>query len=438
MMSDNNDDDNDFDFEDDDESFESFDDESEGGNKTLGQVIQDNPLAKIGLVLGGVILLITVVVLFGGSGERDPSSLVSGGSSVTSPPATEEASPAYIEAIQDVNEQNREQAQREGGSALPIPVETPIGVVNAPLDDDSEEDPLQRWRRLQEERLQRELDRQEVIRPSDVEAGNAQADAIQRLADLMAAQMQSILEQDQTTELVYREVTPDDLMERIAEKERQRLEALRQERISALDQDGDGIPDQANTPEEIVIPAGEIEYAQLLIQANSDVEGPVLAMLVSGPLRGSKLIGDFETTDTELLTLNFNRVIVDGIDYGIEAIALDPDTSLPGMATEVDRRWLQRIIIPVAAAFVQGAADTIADAGRTDVSVEGDAVVSETEDADLREEVSGGVEEAGQEFRTILEELNEDTEPLIIIEAGTPMGILFLQAVTQPVDPDDL
>lgn len=101
---------------------------------------------------------------------------------------TESASPAYVDAIQDVNESNLEQAVRSGQSSIPIPIEPPVGrmkvtkeqhfaadrakpraprINNTPMptakstslnNAPREEDVLERWRRLQAERLQEKND----------------------------------------------------------------------------------------------------------------------------------------------------------------------------------------------------------------------------------------------------------------------------------------
>lgn len=87
----------------------------------------------------------------------------------------------------------------------------------------------------------------------------------------------------------------------------------------------------------------------------------------------------------------------------------------------------------MAAAFVEGAAQAIAESGLTTITISGDTVASETEESSQDQEVASGVEEAGQELREILEETADDTEVLVRIEAGTPMGILFIQPVLKPV-----
>jgi len=107
------------------------------------------------------------------------------------------------------------------------------------------------------------------------------------------------------------------------------------------------------------------------------------------------------------------------------------------MATEVDHRYLRRIILPTAAAFIEGAAEAVAETGRTSVSVSGDVVTEETEGTDLKEQLATGIEEAGAQLSDIIDEMNQDVETLVIIEAGTPMGLLFLEPMTRPMNEND-
>jgi hypothetical protein len=79
--------------------------------------------------------------------------------SVYKPPApgAGEASPSYIEAVEDAEEAAFEKAVREGNSTMPVPVETPTDRLQLPEEGGGGEDPLHRWRRLQEERVLRDV-----------------------------------------------------------------------------------------------------------------------------------------------------------------------------------------------------------------------------------------------------------------------------------------
>ncbi|MEM7651390.1 MAG: type IV secretion protein DotG [Pseudomonadota bacterium] len=399
-----------------DDSFDDF----EKKDNTLGDLWRNNPLFKIGALAGGAILIFLVISMMGGEDSAPvETSVIGAAPDIQSTPGTEEASPAYVQAIEELNEAEIERAMNEGDSALPVPIEPPVGIVSLPEEEAEAEDPLQRWRRLQEERLEREIQQREAtVVPEDNSSDVARQEAVAQLADTMAQQMSSILETQNTTQLSSINLTSPDFL---AELERQEEEAQ-----------AEIIAQEAEISEEIVgetiLPAGEILYAQLMTEANTDAPGPILAEIMEGPLKGSRILGTFEEQN-ELLTLNFDTVVYEEESLSVDAVALDPATTLPGMATEVDHRYFKRVVLPAAAAFVEGMASAISESGLTTVTVEGDTVAEETEETDTEQEVAAGIEEAGQEIGEILDDIAQDVEILVRIEAGTPLGILFLEPV---------
>ena len=413
------------DFEDDDISLDDSFDDFEKKEGTLGDLWRDNPLFKIGAVIGAAILLFVVISMFGGGSEPVQDSYVGAAPDVVSTPGTEEASPAYVQAIEEQNEAEIERAFQEGDSALPVPIEPPVGIVSLPDQEEEAEDPLQRWRRLQEERLEREIQQRETVVPDTSGADAERREAIQRLADTMSQQMSSILETKSEISIASLQMTDPDFLEKLQEEEEG-------EGIDG-DLDGDGLDDEFAG--EVLLPAGQIAYAQLLTEANTDSPGPVLAQILAGPLKGSRILGTF-AEQTELLTLSFDTLVYEDESLGVDAVALDPETTLPGMATEVDHRYFKRVILPAAAAFVEGMTEAISESGLTTVTVEGDTVAEETEETDTEQEVAAGFNELGEELGEILDEIADETEILIRIEAGTPIGVLFLEPVVRGGEED--
>lgn len=398
-------------------------DEFEEKKGTLGSFLRDNPLAKVGVIAGVVVIIFGAIILLGGENAPLDPSFVGAGSDVSAPPGTEAASQDYIDAIQEVNERDVEIAQQTGGSALPTPIEPPVGTLTVPDQAEAEEDPLQRWRRLQEERVQRELQQSQTIDPAPIVEDTGRAESIQALADLMSQQMQAVLDSRENTISHRTVISTSDFF-----RQREEEQLRRQEARAAAGVDVDSDAQDEEIVETVLLNAGEIVYAQLLNEANSDVPGPVLAQIMSGPLKGTRVLGSFERQD-DYLTLSFNSAVIDGTTVSINAVAMDPDTTLPGLATDVDHRYLQRILLPAAAAFVEGAASAIADSGLTTVTIQGETVAEETEETDSDQEIASGIEEAGQELREIFDDELDDIEVLVRVEAGTPMGLLFTEPV---------
>ncbi len=425
----NNDDLMDDDLELGDEGFDDF----EKKDTSLAGLWRDNPMVKVGVIAGAVIAVFGVIIMMGGDKTETAPSMLPAGSDVSAPPSTTEISPAYRAEIEEQNERNLETAIDTGGSTLPTPIDTPLDIFATSNQQEEEEDPLQRWRRLQEERMDRELrNTQSLAPPPAQQQVPGQNEAAQELSNLMAEQMQAILEtKSRPTEVKTLSITDPTYLEDLAAAEDAALQ-------KAAEAAGEGQEPVDPTLGEILVPAGEILYAQLLTEANSDNPGPVLAQIMVGPLAGSRVIGDFtkqETADT--LTLEFDTVIVNRESIDMEGIALDPNTSLPGLATEVDHRYFRRIVIPAAVTFIQGAAEAAANTGLTEITVEGDTVAEESEEADSDQKIASGVEEAAAEVAEILEEEADDIETLIIIEAGTPFGLLLLEPIIPNPVPEE-
>ena len=410
----------------DDAPFEDFD-----GGKGL----EKSPLMKVGIVLGALAAVGGGVILFGGGDKKQVpvSSVRAGNEDLKETPGTAELSDSYKKALEESNQAAVEQAERSGGSALPVPVTPPVGRLDTPIaEKPAEEDPLARWRRIQEERQRREVEQQKEIQAAQavapVVAENNQntTEAVNRLAEAMAQQMESVLNQTKPGNVKVVAVTSPNYLEAKAA-------AAVSQPGTALATAGMSYPAGAQAPVvqepiNILLPAGSVEYAQLLTEANSDAQAPILAQLVSGPLNGSRMIGSFETRE-DFLVLNFNMIVVDGISYPIQAMAIDAKTTTPGLVTDIDRRYFKRVLLPAAAAFIEGMGGAIAESGSTNVTVSGDTVIQEDNDIDTKQELYKGVEKAASELGDVFED-DKNVKPLIKVRPGTPMGIVFLQPVT--------
>lgn len=423
----NNDLDNDLDVENFDDAG-GFDDFSKKG--TIGDLWRNNPMVKVGIILAAFAVIVGGIILFGGDDDKKAPSFVAQGSSVSETPGSSEVSATMKQAIEDKNLENVEEALRNNESAVPIPIEPPKGVMPVPVEEASGEDPLDRWKRMQEERV-RQQEMLAQAQPQQQAAAppvDTKTPAVNAMAQSMATQMQAVLQNQKIPEPRFKKFTSVEFIDNVERKKREKQEAeearVRQNQMQA----GGGTAGNEQV-ENIILPAGTIEYGQLLIEANTDAPGPVLAQIVSGPLRGSRVLGSFTSTD-EYLTLQFSQLVLDGISYSIEAVAIDPGTTLPGMITEIDRKYFTRVVLPMAAEFVSGLADAISESGSTSVFISDSSVTQSTEDKDSKQEVASGVTEAGEKLSEILDEEAQKAKPMLRVAAGTPLGVLFVAPVT--------
>jgi len=420
---------NDFDtddFDTDDFDDGGFDDLGDQKN-SLGDLWRNNPLVKIGVILAAFAFLVGGVILFGGGSDDLPVSRVASSRDITEAPGTAETTEAYRQNVEAQNVERTEEAMRNAGSAIPTPVDPPKGTLPLQFEEPEEDDPLERWRRMQEDRIRQQQVESIEEAPLTEDAPppeDTRTPAINALAQAMSQQMESVLTNQEIKGSSLQPVATMGYLEGIAEKERLRREAelaARQQALTATTEEGI----------DIIIPAGTIEYAQLVTEANTDAPGPVLAQILTGPLRGGRLIGTFTST-SRFLTLNFTTVVLDGVDYAADSVAIDPDTTLPGVATEVDNRYLKRVLLPGAAAFIEGLTEAIAESDRTTIQInnsDGSSSTTTEGTSDNDQEVASGIAEAGEELGEILDEIADETEPLIRVAAGTPIGVLFVAPV---------
>lgn len=411
------------DLEMDDTGFDDFDDGDKGGDgNTLGDLWRNSPLFKIGAIVGAIVIVIILFSLLGGKKEELSSSRLPSGPEVSSTPGETGSSQAYVEAVVDKNTERFETALNTGGSAIPTPIDARSAVLSLSSDNnDDGEDPLERWRRVQEQRRQQPV---AVAPPEPTPEENAQRnESLQSLADIMAEQMQAILENSSEATVNSLTYTDPSYLEE--------LRAQEEEEALAVAEAEAGTVDDAEIGEITLLPAGEIVYAQLITEANSDVPGPILATIPAGPLKGSRVLGGFDVAGN-YLTLTFDTIVIDDISYSINAVALDPNTSLSGLATDVNHHYFQRIVLPAAAAFIEGAADAISESGLTTITISGDTATTDQQETDDEQEIASGISEAGSELSELLDDINDDIETTVIVAAGTPMGLLFTEAVTVP------
>ena len=408
------------------DSEDGFDEFAQKGG--LGDAVRRSALAKVGIVIGVLAVIIAIMIFFGGKEEKDNVSRLPGGSEVTSTPgADEEIAPAYIEAVEQQNEADLDRAIAEGGSAIPVPIETPDTRLEVPEIEEETEDPLHRWRMLQEERVERQIKARKMEdEPVTVLDAEQQSEALKSMAEAMVSQMQSIL----TKNTESKEMTTETYVSYSTE-----AEGGAGGLNGGAGGEGEGEPFEEVVETEVIIAAGSIYYGQLLLEANSDIPLSVMAQIVSGPLKGWKLLGEFSVMeDAEMLAITFNKAVNDeGKQYSVSALMLNPDTGLPAMRTDIDHRYFKRIILPAAAEFIEGYAEAIEESGSTTVVVSGDTVSEGEEESTDDQEVAAGIASVGSELAEVVDDMS-DVEVKIVIDAGTPIGIFFTENVEEEVE----
>lgn len=186
----------------------------------------------------------------------------------------------------------------------------------------------------------------------------------------------------------------------------------------------------------MVIKTGDILFAVLDTSVNSDEPGPILATIVSGRLKGSKLIGSFNLpSNAEKMVITFNTLSMPGIDktISVNAYAIDPDTARTALSSRTNHHYLMRYGALFASTFMAGFSTAIQSADTT-VSIGGTGGTTTTTvqngiDRSALDNALIGLGAVGQAWaQTAQQNMNRPTT--VEVFSGTGMGILFTQDVT--------
>ncbi len=360
-----------------------------------------SPLFKLFILVIGVGALAAAVigVLSGGGDQRKNGVNVGDTPGITAIPGTA-AVPEYNNAVKDASQQRADEAIKANTSALP----TPVGN-DANLNGLGNNTPAPGYDQLTEFKGATPQDNTSLPNGQPQQPVEAvDADLLGKMQNQMTAMFDSW--KPEGVRLVQ-VVDPGSL----AKAE------------TAVATTG------AAAPARVLVPAGTIAYAQLMMEANSDAPGPILAEVMSGPFTGARAIGTFEVT-REYLILHFTKLSYHKKDYQIDALAIDPNTTLGALVTEKDNRYFTRVILPSAAAFLEGFGSAIGSSPTTIVNSNGDAIVLQSTRQGVKEGIYRGISESANTVGGFLRDEAAATKPLIRVATGTPMGLFFVNSMT--------
>lgn len=360
---------------------------------------QGSPLFKLFIlvVIVGALAAAAIGILSSGA-DKDMAGMNVRAAPGVSEVAGAKAPPAYVDAVNKASQNRADEAVKKGESALPTPVSGDVTTTTPNSDtEESQYDPLAEFRPTVPQ------ESASTPAPSDSIAESIDSDLMAK----MQTQMNTLFE-------AWR---PDG------------IKLVQVVDPASLQKNGrEGTP-VITANDKIIIPAGTINYAQMLIEANSDAPGPVLAEIMSGPLTGARAIGQFEVT-REYLILRFTKITYKKKDYACDAVALDPNTTLPGMVTEKDNRYFTRLLLPAAAGFLEGFGSAISSPSNKVVTDSGNVVVFQESKQGVKDGLYRGLSEAANTAGGFFRDEAAATKPLIRVAAGTPMGLFFVNAVT--------
>ncbi len=384
--------------------------ETRSPRATMTAIFRQNPLLRLAVIILPVILAVVVIIgLFGGSKKVELQSKVASGSNQKDLTNTGTTNESYKKAVDEANKQKIEKAEQTGGSVI---VSAP--TATAPSNAKAADDPLAAF--TQTPVVPITPPPVQAVRPATVAAPPPPppppAQKLdQQLAQSFGNEMRTIIGGLNPKPVVITRVT-------------QHVSAP--EASSQNDQNQGNNNNSGNHEGPPLVMAGTVLYGQTLTEADSDIPAPILVSVLSGPFQGSRAIGTFQKAD-EYLILAFGTIIKGKREYHVNAIAMDPETTLVALETDIDHHYFERFVLPAAAGFISGVGTYTQQAGST-VTYSTYGVSQSYPPLNTHQEILSGL---GQGANSIANAIQQEANvPITIhVASGTPIGILFVNTV---------
>lgn len=182
--------------------------------------------------------------------------------------------------------------------------------------------------------------------------------------------------------------------------------------------------------------AGTVMFAVLDTGINSDEKSPVLATIVSGDLKGARLIGNFQRAEKKVI-LQFSVINIPYLpnSVSINAVAIDANTARTALSGKVDNHYLLRYGSVFAAAFMSGVGRSVEESANS-VSIN----TSTGETVNIHGSMTAsksafiGLGEAGTKLGDAFAPL-VNKPPTVEVKAGSGIGILLMNDMRVPLKP---
>lgn len=186
--------------------------------------------------------------------------------------------------------------------------------------------------------------------------------------------------------------------------------------------------------EDLGLVPGNILFARMVTEAISTDPGPVVAEFFDGPLRGSRVIGTFQPAERGLV-VRFDKIVtvpqrVDerSVVIPVQAVAVDPDTMRPSVATSVDRRILERLAVTLASGFLSGLGQAVGRTGTVITTGPFGTVEQRVGQLNTRQQLLVATGQAAQEGGRLAQEIFGQQGPIITLSSGAVIGVLIISA----------
>lgn len=172
--------------------------------------------------------------------------------------------------------------------------------------------------------------------------------------------------------------------------------------------------------------AGTIVPAVMLTSINSDEPGPVVAEIVTGPLKGARVIGQMKSSDQKVV-VQFNTLSMPGApkSYRIDTFAVDPESSRTAIASDVNNHYFLRYGLQLAAAFITGYGQAVSNMGSTTTTNAFGGTTTTYDQLNHKQITESAFGKVGE---TLGQNIKQDANraPTVTVDGGTAIGLLFM------------
>jgi len=389
----------------------------------LKSVTKDGASRKMILFAGVAIVGAVVYALFPSEeGAAPPSNVVGTPRGAETIQGGNQLTPAYEEDLRRADELRKEQARQAGGTFVPtVTVDLEEKKVPVLIEEPENVPP-------EPPRIENPVPPPIEQRPIIVAPPVQQAPIVTPVAPIQNQQeVQKVT--DYMNQIARPPFAVAEVQYMYREDDGRNVGSNTQSPPSVPNQQSSGAQDS-----KITLPlSGTIVYATLVGRANSDSPGPVIAKILQGPLSGATLVGSF-TAGRDALVIKFNKLSLGTDSEGreinetvaIDAVAVDTQHIGTALATSVDRHLLQKIGISMASAFAEGFGRAIGQNNSVTTVRSDGSYTTSTSQLDTKDQLlSAGGHALASTGNILMDEFGR-RPTTIIVEAGTPIGVLFL------------
>ena len=191
-------------------------------------------------------------------------------------------------------------------------------------------------------------------------------------------------------------------------------------------------PSSSSAPPQmqVLVPAGHGVYARTITGSSSDQPGPIIVVAESGPIAGDRMIGSFTRRGDRLVVTLTSLTLPSGKSVAIDALMVAPDSMETAVASSVDQHYVSRFVLPVAAAFVQGLGQALAQSNAV-VQSSPLGGVTQFYHLNLGQEIGVAAGTAGQIGGGLITAAAPHG-PTVALAANVDVGVLFLKPLEVP------